>query len=58
MVAIPMIVFNIIGMFIFASVVHLILHERSAQKEMQVLELEVESKRNLSTIINTITYPF
>jgi len=56
-VAIPMVVFNIIGMFIFASVVYLILDEKKAQKEMQVLELEVESKRNLSTIINTIAYP-
>lgn len=57
MVAIPMVIFNIMGMFIFATVVHRIVHERKAQKEMQVLELEVESKRNLSTIINTIAYP-
>ncbi|MHB8163184.1 MAG: PAS domain S-box protein [Methanoregula sp.] len=56
-VAVPMVVFNIIGMFIFATVVYNILDERRAQKEMQVLELEVESKRNLSTIINTIAYP-
>lgn len=57
MVAIPMVIFNIIGMYIFASVVHRILDERKAQKEMQALELEVESRRNLSTIINTIAYP-
>lgn len=57
MVAIPMIVFNVIGMFIFASVVHLILQEQTARKERQLLELEVASKRNLFTIINTISYP-
>jgi len=56
-VAIPMVVFNVIGMFIFASVVHYSLKERKIQKELQVLELEVESRRNLSAIINTITYP-
>ncbi|MFA4876409.1 MAG: LytS/YhcK type 5TM receptor domain-containing protein, partial [Methanoregula sp.] len=56
-VAIPMIVFNIIGMVIFATVVHNILDERMIQKRMQLLELEVESKRNLSTIINTISFP-
>lgn len=57
MVAIPMVVFNIIGMFIFASVVYHTLDERKAQKEMQFLELEVKSRRNLSTIINTIAFP-
>ena len=57
MVAIPMIVFNIIGMFIFSAVIHHILREMQAQKEMQQLELEVESKRNLNTTINTIAYP-
>lgn len=56
-VAIPMVVFNIIGMFIFASVVHYTLKERMIEKEMRLLELEVESKRNLSSIINTIAYP-
>jgi PAS domain S-box-containing protein len=56
-VAIPMIVFNVIGMFIFASVVHYTLEDRKVQREMQLLELEVESKRNLNTIINTISYP-
>jgi PAS domain S-box-containing protein len=56
-VAIPMIVFNIIGMFIFASVVHYNLKDRQIQKEMQLMELEIESKRNLSSIINTIAYP-
>lgn len=56
-VAIPMIVFNVIGMFIFASVVHYNLNDRKIQKEMHLLELEVESKRNLASIINTIAYP-
>ncbi len=57
MVAIPMIVFNVIGMVIFASVVHLILQEQTDRKERQLLEMEVASKRNLFTIINTISYP-
>ena len=56
-VAVPMVVFNVIGMFIFAAVVHNILDERNIQEKVQVLELEVESKRNLSAIINTISYP-
>jgi PAS domain S-box-containing protein len=57
MVAIPMVVFNVIGMFIFATTVHLILDEMKVQKQVQQLELEVESRRNLNTIINTIAYP-
>lgn len=56
-VAIPMVVFNIIGMFIFASVVHSTLKDREIQKEKLQLELELESRKNLSTIINTIAYP-
>lgn len=56
-VAIPMVVFNIMGMFIFASVVHHILQERKDAEEKQVLELELQSKRDLYTIINTISYP-
>lgn len=56
-VAIPMVVYNALGMLIFATVVHQILGERRTQKEMHVLELELESRRNLSTIINTIAYP-
>jgi PAS domain S-box-containing protein len=56
-VAIPMIVYTTIGMLIFATVVHRILGERTSQKKMQMLELELESRRNLSTIINTIAYP-
>ena len=56
-VAIPMIVFNVIGMFIFATIVHSILQEQTARKERQLLEIEVASKRNLFTIINTISYP-
>jgi len=56
-VAIPMVVFNIIGMFIFATVVHAILEERSGLAKVRLLELELESRRNLSAIINTIAYP-
>lgn len=56
-VALPMIAFNVIGMFIFASVVHNVIGEREARKKMQALELEVESKRNLHAVINTIAYP-
>lgn len=56
-VAIPMVVFNVIGMFIFFSVVYHTLDDKEAAKEMQAIELEVESKRNLATIINTIAYP-
>jgi len=56
-VAIPMVVFNIIGMFIFATVVHRILKEQSGFAQVRLLELELESRRNLSAIINTIAYP-
>lgn len=56
-VAIPMILFNVVGMFIFASVVHYNLKDHRIQKELNLLELEVASKRNLSSIINTIAYP-
>ncbi|MFA6332969.1 MAG: PAS domain-containing sensor histidine kinase, partial [Methanoregula sp.] len=56
-VAIPMVVFNVIGMFIFAIVVHRSIDDQGTQKRVQMLELEVESRRNLLTIINTIAYP-
>jgi len=56
-VAIPMIVFNVIGMAIFAMVVNNILDEKNIQRKIQLLEVEVESKRNLSAIINTISHP-
>jgi PAS domain S-box-containing protein len=56
-VAIPMVLFNVIGMFIFASVVHQTLGDRQRLKALHTLELEVASKRNLASIINTITYP-
>jgi len=56
-VAIPMVVFNIIGMFIFATVVHAILEERTGLAKVRLLELELESRRNLTAIINTIAYP-
>jgi PAS domain S-box-containing protein len=56
-VAIPMIIFNVVGMFIFASTVHYTLREWKVRHEVQQLELEVESKRNLNAIMNTIAYP-
>ncbi len=56
-VAIPMVVFNIIGMFIFATIVHRVLEEQSGLAKVRLLELELESRRNLSAIINTIAYP-
>jgi PAS domain S-box-containing protein len=56
-VAIPMILFNIIGMFIFATIVHQTLAEQKRRKEMQALELEVESRKNLNSIIDTMTNP-
>jgi PAS domain S-box-containing protein len=52
-----MVIFNVIGMFIFATVVHTTLKDKKIQREMQLLELEAESRRNLATIINTIAYP-
>ncbi len=56
-VAIPMVVFNAIGMLIFASFVHYTISEQNARRDLRQMELEVESKRNLSTIINTIAFP-
>lgn len=56
-VAIPMVVFNALGMLIFASFVHYTFSEQNARRDLQRMELEVESKRNLSTIINTIAFP-
>ncbi|NMB79883.1 MAG: PAS domain S-box protein [Methanomicrobiales archaeon] len=56
-VAIPMVIFNVIGMFIFASVVHYSINERKIQQDLKMMELEVESKRNLASIINTIAFP-
>jgi len=57
MVALPMIVFNIIGMFIFSTVVHRILNEVQVQQENQQLAIGRESQKNLGAIINTIAYP-
>ena len=56
-VAIPMILFNMIGMFIFASIVHHTLREIEVKQEFRRLELEVESRKNLNIIINTIPEP-
>ena len=56
-VALPMIIYTSIGMFIFAVIVNRDLEDRNNQKKLQVLELELASRRNISTIINTIAYP-
>jgi PAS domain S-box-containing protein len=57
MVAIPMVVFNILGMFIFSTVVHRIFCEIQVQKENQKHAIERDSQKNLEAIINTIADP-
>jgi PAS domain S-box-containing protein len=56
-VALPMIIMTTIAVGIFCYILHNQISERHIQKEKLQLELEVESKRNLNTIINTIAYP-
>ena len=56
-VAIPMIVMTTIAVGVFCIILHNQITERRVQKEKMQLELEVESRKNLSTIINTIAYP-
>lgn len=56
-VAIPMIVMTTISIAVFAYILENRIREMDVQKEKMQLELEVESKRNLSTIINTIPLP-
>jgi PAS domain S-box-containing protein len=56
-VALPMIIMTSIAVGVFCFILHNQIRERQVQAEKQQLELEVESKRNLSTIINTISYP-
>ena len=56
-VALPMILMTTIAVGVFCYILHNQIRERRVQTEKMQLELEVESKRNLSTIINTIAYP-
>jgi len=56
-VAIPMIVMTTLAVGVFCIILHNEQNERRIQKEKMQLELEVESKKNLNTIINTIAYP-
>lgn len=56
-VALPMIVMTTIAIGVFSYILHNEITDRNRQKEKRLLELEVESKKNLNTIINTIAYP-
>ncbi|MFA6332422.1 MAG: PAS domain S-box protein [Methanoregula sp.] len=56
-VALPMIVMTTFSVGIFCIILHNEILERKMQKENVLLELEVESRKNLNTIVNTIAYP-
>ncbi len=56
-VALPMIIMTTISIGVFCYILRNEIRERNLQDEKLQLELEVESRRNLSTIINTIAYP-
>lgn len=56
-VALPMIVMTTIAVGVFSYILHNQIDELRIQAENLRLELEVESKRNLNTIINTIAFP-
>jgi PAS domain S-box-containing protein len=56
-VALPMIVMTTFATGIFCYILQNEIRERRIRKEKMQLEIEVESKRNLNTIINTIAYP-
>ena len=56
-VALPMIVMTSIAVGVFCIILHNQISDRRVQKEKLILELEVESKRNLNAIINTIAFP-
>ena len=56
-VALPMIIMTTIAVGVFCIILHNERNEQRIQKEKMQLELEVESKKNLNTIINTIAYP-
>jgi PAS domain S-box-containing protein len=56
-VALPMIIMTTIAVGVFCIILHNERNERRNREEKLQLELEVESKKNLNTIINTIAYP-
>jgi len=56
-VAFPMIIMTTIAVGVFCYILHNQILERKTAAEKLQLELEVESKRNLNAIINTIAYP-
>ena len=56
-VALPMIIMTTIAVGVFCYILQNQIRERRVESEKKQLELEVESKRNLSSIINTIAYP-
>jgi len=56
-VAVLMIIMTTISAGVFCVILHNEIKERRVRKEKMQLELEMESKKNLNTIINTIAYP-
>jgi PAS domain S-box-containing protein len=56
-VALPMIIMTSVAVGVFCIILHNQISERRVQKEKMLLELEVESKRNLNSIVNTIAFP-
>lgn len=56
-VALPMTIMTSVAVGVFCFILNNQIRERQVQNEKLHLELEVKSKMNLSTIINTIAYP-
>ncbi|NMB79882.1 MAG: PAS domain S-box protein, partial [Methanomicrobiales archaeon] len=56
-VALPMIIMTSIAIGVFCLILHNQIRDRKTQVEKMHLELELESKRNLAAIINTIAFP-
>jgi PAS domain S-box-containing protein len=56
-VALPMIIMTTIAIGVFCIILQNQIRDRKVQEEKMQLELEVESKRNLASIINTIAFP-
>ncbi|MFA4876520.1 MAG: LytS/YhcK type 5TM receptor domain-containing protein [Methanoregula sp.] len=56
-VAFPMIIMTTVAVGVFCIILHNSIDERRLQKEKMRLELEVESRRNLETVINAIGDP-
>ncbi|WP_321508288.1 LytS/YhcK type 5TM receptor domain-containing protein [uncultured Methanoregula sp.] len=56
-VAFPMIIMTTIAVGVFCIILHNSINERRVQEEKLKLELEVESRKNLDTIINAIGDP-